>query len=355
VLQVLSRVTEDRHKGGVMKKVVAAFLFPCWFLLLFSFGGHCAYAQEKVIKLKFSTFFPAMHKETANVAEWAKEVEKKTNGRVKVDVFPGAILTPPAQTYESVVKGIADIGESVPSYTAGRFPLSEVIDLPLGIKTAAQGTRLLNEVYKKFKPKEWDTVKVMFFWTSGPHMPCTKQPLTSLEGMKGLKIRSTGTSAAIVQALGAAPVGMPMSDAYDAMARGVVNGLFIPLEPLKGWKLAEVVNNCTFWGSAGANGVFVVMNKKKWESLPKDIQQIIEGINEEWIEKTGKMWNAMDKEGSDLLVQKGGKVITLSPEEDARWRKLVEPLLADYVNRMKAKGLPGDAALKFCVDYLKNR
>ena len=338
-----------------MKKLVTVFLFPCCLALLFSFGISSVHAQGKVITLKLSTFFPAMHKEAINVSEWAKEVEKRTNGRVKIDVFPGAILTPPPQTYESAVQGIADIGESVPSYTAGRFPLTEVIDLPLGVKTAAQGTRLLNDFYKKFKPKEWDAVKVMFFWTSGPHMPCTKQPVTSLEGMKGLKIRSTGTSAAIVQALGGAPVGMPMSDAYDAMARGVVNGLFIPFEPLKGWKHAEVVNSCTFWASAGANGVFVVMNKKKWESLPKDIQQIIEKINEEWIEKTGKMWNAMDKEGVDLLVQKGGKVVTLSPEEDVRWRKLVEPLLADYVNRMKAKGLPGDAALKFCLDHLKNQ
>lgn len=354
VLEVLIRVTEENKKRGVvMKKPVAVFLFSCCFALLFSFGISSVHAQGKVITLKLSTFFPAMHQATLSKAEWGKEVEKRTGGRVKIDIYPGGILTPPAQTYESLTKGITDVGESVFAYTPGRFPLMEVTDLPLGIKSAAQGTRLANEVYRKFKPKELDAVKVMWLWTSGPQFPCTKQPVAKLEEMKGLKLRSTGTSAGIVQALGGAPVGMTMGEAYDAIAKGVVNGLFIPLEPLKGWKLAEVVNYCTAWDAAGVNAVFIIMNKKKWEAIPKDLQQIIEKVNEEWIEKEAKMWNDMDTEGEDVLKKKGGKVLHLSAQESQQWRKQVQPLIDAYINRMKSKGLPGAEAVTFCHDYLR--
>ena len=131
-------------------------------------------------------------------------------------------------------KGIADLGDTFAGYTKGRFPLTETIDLPYGYKSAMMGTHLANEFYKKFKPKEYDDVKIMFFYTAGPQFLDTKKEVTKLEEVKGLKIRSTGTSAKIVEYLGGAPVGMPMGDAYDALARGVVNGVVGPTEVMKG-------------------------------------------------------------------------------------------------------------------------
>lgn len=309
-------------------------------------------AAEQVTTLKFSCNFPSVHKVALLKVEWGKEVEKRTNGRVKVEVYSGAVLTPPAQTYDGVKKGIAHIGETFASYTAGRFPLTEVVDLPLGYKSALQGTRLANAYYKKFKPKEFDDVQVMFFHTAAPQVVCTKSPVNKLEDLKGMKIRSTGTSTQIVQALGAAPVAMSMGEAYDALARGVVNGVVGPLEIIKGWKLGEVVNNCTSYGSAHVNAAFVIMNKGKWNALPKDVQKIIEQINEEFAEKQGKLWDELDKEGEDLLVKQGGKLIKLQKEEDARWKAAVKPLLDGYVKNAKAKGLPGDEALKFAQDFI---
>ena len=100
---------------------------------------------------------------------------------------------------------------------------------------------------------------------------------------------------------------------------------------------------------------YVVMNKDKWNSIPANAQKIIEQVNEEWIEKMGKLWDELDKEGKDVFVQKGGKVFVLSKEENARWSEKLRPILDEYVKSMKAKGLPGDEALKFCLDYLKAR
>ena len=347
-------LTETLKNGGVvMKHAVKIMVVLITFLFLFSVGSATGFAADKVITLKFSCLFPAMHKVALLKAEWCKEVEKRTNGRVKIDFFPGAILTPPAQTYDSVIKDIADIGETFASYTAGRFPLTEAIDLPLGYKTGLQGTKLANAFYKKFKPKELDSVKVLFLHTAGPQILCTKKPVNKLEDVKGLKVRSTGTSAAIVQALGGAPVGMSMGEAYDAISRGVVNGVIGPVEIIKGWKIGEVLNSCTVYGSSPCNAALVIMNKAKWNSLPPDIQKIIDQIDEEYIDKAGKLWNELDKEGEDLLIQKGGKVITLPAEEQGRWKAKLQPIIEDYVKNMKAKGLPGDEAVKFNMDFLR--
>jgi TRAP-type C4-dicarboxylate transport system substrate-binding protein len=95
------------------------------------------------------------------------------------------------------------------------------------------------------------------------------------------------------------------------------------------------------------------MNKDKWNGLPADVKKIIDGIDNEWIEKMGRLWDELDKEGKDVLLQKGGKAIVLSKEENARWAERLHPILDDYLKDMKSKGLPGDEALKFCVDYLK--
>jgi TRAP-type transport system periplasmic protein len=311
------------------------------------------YAQEKVVTLNLSNFFPPENKISVVMDQWCKEVEKRTNGRVKVTQFAGGTLTPPGQTYAGVIKGVTDLGLSFFSYTMGRFPLTEVLDLPLGYKSGYVGAKLANEYYKKFKPKELDEVKVLFLTTSPPHMLFAKKPVKNLEDLKGLKIRSTGTSAKVVQALGGAPVAMPMSEAYDALSKGVVQGIIGPYEPMKGFKLAEVVSDSIEYGTAYVNANYIVINKDKWNGLPADLQRIIEKVSEDWIEKMGRLWDELDKEGKDVFVQKGGKALVLSKEENARWAERLRPIMDDYLKDMKSKGLPGDEALKFCVDFLK--
>jgi TRAP-type C4-dicarboxylate transport system substrate-binding protein len=310
-------------------------------------------AQEKAVTLNLSNMFPPENKNSVLMDQWCKEMEQRTKGRVKVTQFYGGTLTPPAQTYAGVIKGIADIGVSFASYTKGRFPLSEVIDLPLGYKSGYVGTKMANEFYAKFKPKEFDEVEMLFLSTSPPHMFFAKKAVNNLEDLKGLKIRSTGTSALVVQALGGAPVSMPMGEAYDSLSKGVVQGIVCPYEPMKGWKLAEVVSHCTEYGSAYVNAMFVVMNKSRWNALPADVQKIMREINKEWIEKQGKLWDEANAEGKAVFSQKGGKSIILTNEENKRWAEKTRPILDGYVTEMKSKGLPGEEALKFCIEYLK--
>lgn len=336
-----------------MRHSKLASLFVCLLVIGFSFLTSSAFGQVKPTELNYSIFFPAPHKHSVIATEWAKEIEKRTDGRVKITMFYGGTLTPADKCYDGVAKGISDVGMSVFAYTRGKFPLLEVIDLPLGVRSGWAATKLINDFNNKFEPKELDEVKVMYLHAHGPGILHTKKPVNKLEDLKGMKIRCTGMAAKIVTALGGAPVAMPMGETYDALGRGVVEGSMAPTEALQGWKWGEVVKFTTEnFGSSYSTGFFVVMNKEKWSDLPPDIQKIIEKVNEEWIEKTGRSWDEIDKAGRDFILKLGNKIIPLSKEENERWVKAVKPLLDDYAKSMREKGLPGEEALKFCLETL---
>ncbi|MBI5248241.1 MAG: TRAP transporter substrate-binding protein [Desulfomonile tiedjei] len=333
------------------KKNVGLLSWGSTFLILVV--AVCA-ARADTVTLNYSLPWPATHGNTLVAAEWAKEVEKRTNGAVKIHTFPSGTLTPLDQTYDGVVKGICDIGLSVVSYVKGRFPLSEVIDLPLGYTSGLQATRLANAYFAKFKPKEFDDVKMLYMHAHGPGVLITKKPVNKLEDLKGMKIRCTGTSLRVVSALGGVPVAMPQTETYDAVQKGVVDGLLSPIETLQGWKFAEVAKYTTEnFSTTYTLLFFTAMNKKKWDSLPKDVQETIEKINAEWIEKSGKAWEQIDKSGKEFALSKGVTFIALSKEEEERWAKAVQPVLQDYVKMTESKGLPGGEALIFCQEWLK--
>lgn len=313
-----------------------------------------ASSAEKVVKLRYSSWFAPTHKTSVLMEQWCKEVDKRTNGRVKVTFFAGGTLSPPTQTYDSLVKGTFDVGTSLLSYTTGRFPLTEVLDLPLGYNSGFQATKLANAYYKKFQPKEFEDVKIMYLHAHGPSYIHTKKAIAKLDEIKGLRIKSTGLSSKIVTALGGTPVTMPITETYDAIQKGLADGLYLHLEVLKTFRFGELLK-CTILdhGMSNTTASFVAMNKKKWESLPKDVQQIIEQINEEWIEKQAKLYIELDKDGADYLLQSGNKMIKATKEQEAATAAKMKPIFDEYVRAAKGKGLPGDEALKFSLEYLK--
>ena len=300
------------------------------------------------IKLRYSNFFPATHIQSKLAEQWCKAVEKQTGGKVKIDYFPGQTLTKAANVYDGVVQGLSDIGFSVLGYTRGRFPLMEVVDLPLGYKSGMAATKVANAVYEKFKDKVLTDTQVMYLHAHGPGLVNTKGKIVKkLEDMKGLKIRSHGTSAKVVKALGGTPVAMPMPETYQALQKGVVDGAVYPLEANKGWKLGEVIDAVTLdYPAAYTTTFFVVMNKDKWKALPDDVKKTITKINKEWIVKHGKAWDESDKEGAEYLKKLHKKMIKLSAEEGKRWAAAVKPVLTQFVENMKKKNLPGKEALE---------
>ncbi len=323
--------------------MVLFFVLSCFMSAFFSISK----AEAATYNLTYSIFFPATHGQAKAGEAWAREVEKRTQGRVKITVFSAGTLTPADQCYDGVVKGISDIGMSCFAYTRGRFPLTEVLDLPLGYPNGKVATRVANDFYRRFRPRELNDVKVLYLHAHGPGLLHTKKPVRKLEDMKGLKIRSTGLSAKVVSDLGGVPVAMPQGSTYESLQKGVVDGTIGPIEVLKGWKQGEVIKSTTNCSAIGyTTTMFVVMNQKKWNSLPKDIQKIIEEINQQWITVHGNTWDRLDKEGRDFTLGLGNQIIPLSQAENLRWKKAVSPVINEFITSAKAKGLPGDQAVK---------
>jgi len=337
-----------------MKRSFVAQCLAAIVCLSFCFFALTSYGAEKVINLRLAYYMPSTTLQGQTVDAWAAEVGKRTNGRVKIKTYPGATLIPATQIYDGVTKEVADIGYGIFAYVKGRFPMMEVIDLPLGYKTPYAATMLVNAYYKKFKPKELDDVKVLYVEAHGPGILSTRKPVNKLEDLKGMKIRAHGISALIASALGASPVGLPVTEVYEALSKGVVDGVLQDWGGVYNYNLGDVVkNHIVCPGIAFTTTFHLVMNKDKWNSLPPDIQAIIDKLDEEWIERLKKKWIDWEAMGKTGLQKKGNKVITLSKEENALWAEKMKPVLDNYVKVTKAKGLPADQALKFCQDYLK--
>ena len=313
------------------------------------------HAQEKAMKLRLSTFWPPQHPFTKLLGEWGKDVEKATSGRITVTVFAASTLSPPMQVYDNTVKGVVDVGANLLAYSPGRLTLSEVLQQPLGYKNGYQGSKLANAYYKKFKPKEFDDVQVMFLHGAAPGFIFTKNPVKSTADVKGLRIKANAENADIVKNLGASPVTMPVTETYDALSRGVVDGCLFPLEALQGFKIGEVVKTVIEnYGVSYLTSMYVIMNKSKWNAISPADQKAIEGINDEYNEKFGKKWVELDNSAVAFAKGKGVTFLSVSKEDEATTAQKMKPILDEYVKMAKSKGLPGDEALKFCQDFLKS-
>ncbi len=306
------------------------------------------------IRLTYSNFFPPTHIQSKLADAWCKEVERRTDGRVVVEHYPGQTLTKAKQCYDGVVTGLSDLGLSVFAYTRGRFPVMSAVDLPLGYTSGREATAIANAVYEKFKPKELLDTQVMYVHAHGPGLLHTKgKPVARLEDVKGLKIRAHGTSALVVKALGGTPVPKPMPETYQMLQKGVVDGAVYPFEANKGWKLGEVTDYATAaFSIAYTSSFFVVMNKDKWQALPADIKQIIAEINAEWAVKHGEAWDSSDMVGIRFFLNQGNRIIGLDSKESARWKKAVAPIIDDYAHNMKDKGINGREIVDFIVETL---
>ncbi len=297
----------------------------------------------ETIELTYSNFFPPTHLHSMLAEQFCEEINKRTNGRVEITYYPGGTLTPAPQVYGGVVEGISDIGMSVLAYSMGRFPATELVDMPHAYPNGWIATMVANDFYKEFQPEEFDDVHVLYFHAHGPGVLfTTEKPVRKLEDLKGLTIRSTGIGAKIIKALGAEGYGASQGEAYELMSKDTVDGSLTPREVLKGWKQAEVVKYVTGCYDVGYTAnMFVVINKDTWDSLPSDVQEVLSEVSEEWIEKHARVWTYYDKAGIDyFLTFEGRELIELSPQEMARWVEATKPLIDEYISEKTTMGLP---------------
>ncbi|HNS19223.1 MAG TPA: TRAP transporter substrate-binding protein [Sedimentisphaerales bacterium] len=297
-------------------------------------------SQAKAIKLTYANFPPAPTFPCVQMERWKQEVEKRTHGKVAVETYPGETLLAAKDIMDGVIGGQADIGCLCMAYQPGRFAVTNATSLPLGIPNAKVGSQVLWDVYTKYKPEEFKDVKVLTMFACAPSNIMSRKPIRTLADVKGQDLRASGGAAEILKAWGANQVGMPMSDAPEALLKGTVQGLFSSVEVMKDFKFAEQCKFVTLTDTV-IYPFAVVMNKAKWDSLPQDVQKVMDDLAVEQCLWTGEY---MDKHCAESLewskTDQQVEVISLSAEEKAQWDKALEPMTAAWIEANTQKGLP---------------
>jgi len=318
----------------------------------------CVPAQAQ-IKLSYANFPPAPTFPCVQMERWKTEVEKRTAGKVKVDTYPGSTLLSAKNMFDGVIAGTADIGCLATSYQPGAFPIVEAVDLPLGWPNATVASVSLWDLVDKYKPKEFEKVKVLTMFTCPPANIMSMKPVRSLADIKGYELRASGTGAKILELLGAAPVAMPQSDVPEALQKGVIKGNVSSLEVLKDFKYAEYCRNATGNVNLFVVSFAVVMNQAKWNSLPDDVKKVLDGLQREQAIWTGQYVDNHVKEALKWSQDtfKDFQVFNLSKDELSKWYALLKPMNERYLKDYEAKGIPTKAVLadvmKFKDKYSK--
>src|SRR4030043_1144059 len=340
-----------RQKKRVSVVLVAVFCVGFMVTVLPSGKAHA-----KEIRLKVANYFPPPSRQSTVLEEFCRELEKRTHGQVKVDYYAGGSLLSPSAMFEGVMNGIAYIGYSHVYYTAGRMPVTEAAGLPLGYPSAWVSSQVINDFYQKFKPKEFNQVKVLWMNTSTPSAIATaKKPVRKLEDLKGLTLRAPGIAGDVIKALGGTPAPTPMPEVYDAIAKGVLDGEASNFETLKTFRFAEVVKYSTsVWQITNPYPFYLVMNMNSYNKLPPDIKAVFDTLVNEYKEKYILMWNSVDFAGKAYGVEKGVEFIELSPSEASRWKAAVEPVIDNYVKIMVGKGF-SEAEVRGWIKFLRDR
>jgi len=338
-----------------MKRRWRLFVLVLLAMVLFvSIGGLQAYAAD-TFKLKFAHIFPGPAKQSQLCEEFVQELEKRTDGRIKTQYLGGGSLLKPPGMYKGIEIGVADMGFAHVEYTPGRFPVTEVCDLPLGYPSGWVSNMVVNDFYNEFKPKEWDKVKVLWMHACSPNVMISTKPIRGIDDLKGMIIRAPGRVGDTVKALGASPASLSIMEVYDGLAKGVIQGVNTPFETLRTFRFAEVAKYVTSsWQVGNIYTFYVIMNKRSYNKLSPELKEILDELSGEYKEKFALMWNSIDFAGKDYAEKKGVEFIDLDAAQIDKWKTLTNSVIDNYIKDMTSKGY-SESEVKGWISYLRER
>lgn len=332
-------------------------LCALFIVTVFVVGGTSALAEEKgKLHIKFSTWHPPASREVKTVwIPMLEELKKRSDGRITYTMYAGGALGKGPEHFDIVKKGLSDMGYFTATWTPGKFPLTDVLSMAAWVDGKDLATDIGNDVYHKVLEKEFKDVKVLelngciqaFLWTT--------KPVKTIDDLKGLKIRSPGGMQTLyIKALGAEPVFMPLGDVYLAMETGTIDGLVTCPPLVLAFKLYEVAKHgvkATF----GCVSEGVVMNKKKWESTPKDLQKIIMEVAGNPFATT----HGLDKKTYATMMKeikaKGVEIYDLPADQQAKWAERFQKATKEWVAELAKKGLPAKEAVIMYTEVAKSK
>ena len=265
-----------------------------------------------------------------------------------IQVFPAMQLGgKPADLYGQARDGVVDIVWTLPGYSPGRFPLTEVFELPFVCGDAESTSQALTRFHRKWMRDEYaDTHPLVFHATAPNHIHTVDRQVRTLEDLDGLEVRAASqTVAAMLEALGAVPVGMPVPQVYEALARGVVDGAWLPWTIMRPFRLHEVTRYHTEV-SLGCTPFVLTMNKARYGGLPADVRQILDDTTGMALAgRLGRLWQEDENAGRDIAVGRGHLIVPLDAAERGRWRAATASVADAWVAKVDAMGYDGRALL----------
>lgn len=315
---------------------------------MFCVGSAWASDDKKPVTLIFHHFLSSKAPPHTKLIEpWARKLEKISNGRIKVEIYPSMSMGgKPNELYSQARDGVADIIYTVAGYTPGVFPRTEVLELP-AIHTnssydtamaAKENYELLKEDFKKVKP-------LLIGMTGAYQLSTATTKVDSLDDMVGMKVRAPSRSGGwYLSELGAEPVGMPLPAVAQALSKNAVEGAILPMEVFPAFKFQELTKYTTeIQGGGGFGGsvLLMLMNQDRFDSLPKDLQDAIDKSLETSIADWAKLADDMEVYGKGLQEKTGGEIVTLDYDETQKFKVVADKVTQRWVEEMNGKGIDG--------------
>lgn len=306
--------------------------------------------------LTMNSWLPPTHPQVSELfVPWMADIERVTEGRVKINMLP-APLGPPPAAFDLAKNGVADIAYSVHGYTPGRFKTPMIAEMPFmsdsSVATSAAFWRVHEAMLKD--AGEYEGVKVLTLFTHGPGEIFSTKPIETPEDIAGQKIRiGSALAHSIATDLGAVPVEGPSSKAYELLSQGVADGIFFPFESVNFFNLNDILDyGYTVPGGLYNTAMFVVMNEAKWNSISPEDQALIEPLlGEAFARRAGEMWDKVDAEGRASME---GKIAlkAATPEEIEVLRDRLAPIVASQIAKVSETGIDGQAAYDMLFDEI---
>ena len=352
-----------------MKKLLTAFLALSVVLSLAACGSSEKSASElssnapapkeeapvsdfDSVELSLATSYSTTHAFFPMLQEFADKVAEATNGDVKIVIYDSNTLCTSADMHNAVLTGVADMVETDTAYATSDFPMSTVTYLPtfqaLSSKTF---TYAFNEFYRQDLP-EFDGMKILWAYGMTPFALQTNKEIKTLDDMKGLQIRATGAALDSMTALGASPIGLPISETYEAAQKGTVEAICNSFETLKGWNFAEVVKYGISVKGLPVGNHYIAMNEDVWNSLPAEYQAAIMEVSDEMVEKASGLFDQIDAEGVEFGKEQGVVFSQISEEEQLRFDAALAPVVDQWIETHTAQGYDAQAMYDYVCELV---
>jgi len=308
------------------------------------------------VTLRLGHLWPAVagpHKDL--LQPWADKVQAESGGKIAVELYPSATLSKPPAQYEAVKSRIMDATATVLGYSANRFPLTQIVEVPGLSKNAKHGSCIVQGLYDDgLLDSEFSDTKPLFLFVHGPGLLHTSGKTIKVPSdLNGLRIRrQTTLVATLLEKLGAQPVGMPAPESYQSMQRGVIDGVALPWEGALSFRLNELSKTHTELGGLYTLTFIVTMNKDLYDGLPDDLKKVIDtNSGKDWAGKAGVLFDELDVKGRKQAEDAGQEIVVIEGGiENPDWKPSLEGATKDYIAELEAKGLPAQKVYDRAVE-----